>query len=159
MPGADILQPVSFYVDKDFTIKYGKEQKEIKVPRMSHASGEKAVRLISEVMSKNVASVIELLGMEMEKKGLQADGKKYKAQSALIGTFISELVNERYYGIIQDMLEVISEGVITKKMLGEMQFTESAGVLCYLLDNNFHALKNLSASLDAITMSIQPPKE
>jgi hypothetical protein len=139
---------ISFYVNDDFKIKVGKDQKEFTIPRMKFLTGEKVVQKIAEVQAKDIKGAVNLLI-----KVKNGDNKIVSDISETVKT----LINEKNFGIVLSIIDLVSEHVLNEKLLRETdcQYDEVLKILVYLIENNFSSLKNLSASLQAITSSGQ----
>lgn len=145
---SESVEFISFHVSEDFKLQIGSDGKKFNVPRMKFLTGEKFFKLFAELQAKDVRGAIDiLLKVKNGDKGIVAD----------IGKSVSSLIHEKNFGMLFELLETVSEGVLTEKIIRELkcQYDEILKILIYLVDNNFSSLKNLSASLKAITSSGQ----
>jgi hypothetical protein len=144
-----MAEAISFYVHEDFLFKIGKSGKDVIVPRMKFLTGGTVIQKIAEIQGKDIKSAIELL-LRVQKGG---DATVIES----IENVVSKLIQEKNFDLIVTILLLISEGVITKKIIesSECQYDEVLKILSCLIDGNFSSLKNLSASLKAITSSGQ----
>jgi hypothetical protein len=144
-----MAEPISFYVHEDFQFKIGKAGKEIAVPRMKFITGGKVISRIAEIQGKDMRGAIGLL-LQVQK------GQDVTAVDN-IESVVSSLIREKNYDMLVEVLSMISEGSITLKVIEEnkCQFGEVVQMLGLLIEGNFSSLKNLSASLKAITSSGQ----
>jgi hypothetical protein len=140
---SETVEVVSFFVEKDFAFKIGKKQALITVPRVSFLSGGKVIQRIAEIQAKDLGTAISLLA-----EAKSGQGKAF--QEAVIAVF-----KERNFEVVKELLSAVSENAISENVIteNECQFEEAVKILAFLLDGNFSSLKNLSASLQAITGS------
>ncbi len=151
--GTEKIEAQSFRLNDDFHIKYGKELKPLMVPRLSFKTGEVVIAAISKSMSADTSMALKVIGLSYEQKENPSEKKMYDRISTTIGELIKTIVNHKLYGLVQELLVKVSEGTITKEIIDEMQFSEATGLLQFLLEENLRPLKNLYASLEAITTS------
>jgi hypothetical protein len=146
------MKPLTFYLNDDFTICIGKAQRELKVPRLSWVAAGKVLDAIANVLANDNSAAIEGAGLA-SRASITMEKKAFEAHADYLKKIIPLLVRSKNYDVVKNLLFQISEGVVTDKETGEMQFNEAVAMLTYLLDANFAALKNLSASLQAISTS------
>jgi DNA polymerase III delta prime subunit len=138
---------INFFVHEDFHFKIGKNEKDVIIPRMKFLTGGKIIQRIAEIQGRDVRSAIDVL-IKVQKGGDVSVVEN-------IENVISKLIREKNFDIIVEILELISEKVITVELINDSicQYDEVLKILSFLIDGNFSSLKNLSASLKAITSS------
>lgn len=153
--GGDKIQGVSFHLNDDFEITYGKDGKTLKIPRVSFKKGELVVKSLAMFLAKDTSGIFKIMD-NLIKSGYGNVNIPETANSSIdviVQGLVAQLVTQKMYGVIVEMLPIISEGIVTPEIIEEMQFSEAVGLLKYLLDENTLPLKNLYASLGQITMS------
>jgi len=142
---AEIL---NFHVKEDFAFAIGKEGKQVVIPRMKFTTGGTVIQKIAEIQGKDIKSAINLL--------VKVRGNEV-AISEGIESVVATLIREKNYDVVYQLLAIISENTLTKEIVeaAACQFDEVVKILVYLIEGNFSSLKNLSASLKAITSSAQ----
>jgi len=151
--GSDKIEAVSFRVSGGFMMRLGSTEKKIEVPRLSFKVGEEVIRVISSAMSQDAASAVQVVAMGYERSAKGADPKAYDALSRGIEVMLKKILEYKLYGMLSELLTKVSMGTISKELIDDMQFSEVANALTYLLNENLAPLKNLFASLEAITSS------
>lgn len=139
-----MAESVSFHVHESFAFKIGSKNLDAIVPRMRFITGGKVIQKIAEIQGKDLGSAVSLLVKVKNGEQVAGDG---------IEGVVSKLIKEKNFDIILTLLEMVTEKTITEKIIieADCQFDEAVKILAYLLDGNFSSLKNLSASLQAIT--------
>ena len=150
--GSDIIKPVSFRRTDNFVITYGKDANKIEIPRLSFSKGEEVIRIITLALSQDASASLNIISMNYNAKQ-NNDAKKGKEIIDGISAVVEKVLQYKLYGMLKELLTSVSEGVITNEVFNELQFGEATGILQYLLNENLMPLKNLFASLDAITTS------
>ena len=149
MAGSDKIEAVSFRLNEDFKIKFGSEEKEVLVKRLSFKYSNQVIEKIAQAVANDVSKVIEVIGMEMERK-TSKDPKQYKQHSMLLQTVITQLLTHKNFNLVSELLVLLSEKTITPEIIDTLQYSEALSIVSFLIDRNFEPLKNFDASLQAI---------
>ena len=139
---------INFHVSEDFEFEVGAKRTNVKVPRMKFATGNKVILRIAEIQAADAETAIKLL--------LQAkEGDKNIISD--VQNMVKKVIKEKNVDLIKELLSIISEGSLTDKIINgsECQYDEVINILDFLINANFGSLKNLSASLKAISSSGQ----
>jgi hypothetical protein len=141
-------ETLNFYVSEDFQLKLGKKQVLAIVPRMKFLTGGAVIAKIAEVQASDIKGAIELL--------FKAKNGDESAVSDIKNT-VAGIIVQKNDTLMIEILSMVSEGAITKTIIEETecQYAEVIAILFHLIEANFSSLKNLSASLKAITSSGQ----
>jgi hypothetical protein len=139
---------INFHVSEDFEFEVGAKRTNVKVPRMKFATGNRVILRIAEIQASDVETAMKLL--------LQAKSGN-KSIVADVKSMVKKVVEGKNVNLIKELLSIISEGSLTDKIVSESecQYDEVISILDFLINANFGSLKNLSASLEAISSSGQ----
>lgn len=152
------MDTVGFYVDDDFKIKIGKEGTEITVPRLLFKQTSKILSAVADILVEDSKAAFRII-QESTKVKTVLKSKAFEQFSEVLAEVLPKLIVEKNIGKISDLLDKVSSSTITEKHIEEMQYTEACDMLAYLLTQNFASLKNLSASLQAISSSVKSDTE
>jgi len=150
-------KPLTFHLSDDIIVKIGKDQEEIKVPRLLFKNASKIFQTVGELMAEDRAFSLQVLG---KAKILQSSIEDSAAEkfADFIKKALPRLVQTNGIDRLAKLMGYLSEGAITKDHIAKMQYNEVVGLASHLLDTNFETLKNLNASLQAMTSSGQQNK-
>ena len=152
------METVNFHVDDDFKIKVGKKGEEIKVPRLLFRKTEAVLSAIANILVEDSNAAFQII-QESTKIKTVLKTKAFESFSKVMEKVLPKLIVEKNLGKIKNLLFLVSNNVINDDEIDKMQYTETCDVLSYLLTQNFSSLKNLSASLQAISSSVQSGTE
>ena len=143
------MERVTFRTEEDFLFEIGKEKNQVAVPRMTFLTAKKVIATIGNYVATDMAKGVEAAAAAG--KVTISGGRAVAEYTKAIAIIIPTLLQNKNIEIIEKLLIDISEETITPEMVSQMQYEEAAKILSYLLEKNFEALKNLSASLQAIS--------
>ena len=146
-------KPVSFHVVEDFDILIGKDRL-VKIPRLKLKNATKVLNIISSSLAEDTNMTFKIIS-DARKADILLNKDALDSYAESLRKFIPEMIERKNYGIIISLLKEISEGIITDEILNETQFEESVKIAQYLIEQNFGSLKNLFASLQAISTSVK----
>jgi|SRR3989339_1401863 len=148
------VKPLSFHIEEGFTFLIGKEQKEIKVPRLEWKNAERVISVVARIMAEDYAQAIETQGAGV-KAQVAMDKELFHKHAELIRKVIPSLIASKNFKAVKEVLEAVSQGVIKEKEFEIMQFEEAAMIAAYLLNSNFGVLKNFEASIAAFSATLK----
>jgi hypothetical protein len=150
-------ESIRFFVEKDFEFNVGKDKTEIKVPRLLFVQGKKVLEAIADILASDAGAMLRFLGQAKDaNESLQMKSFGSYAKAAEI--VVKKLVIDQNYTILIELLELLGDGKFTAGIRDTMQYGEIADILTHLIEGNFSSLKNLSASLQVMSTSVQPGK-
>jgi len=152
------MEVISFNVREDFKIKTGKEDREITIPRLLFKNTRPIFELISAIITQDAKASFKII-QEAAKVQTALHKKSFESFSKAVELVMPQIIREKNYDKIAELLKLVSEGVLTKEIVEDMQYNEACDLLAFLLNKNFESLKNLSASLQAMNMSVRNENE
>jgi len=143
---------ISFHHTEKIKVKIGASQKEIEVDKLLWSEGKKVLQLLSNVVAQDASAAHKVI-LAARKASPTAMAEFGKVTAGIIDV----LIVKRNFETMAELLESVSGGVITAKVMKEekVQYSEACDLLRYLIDANFESLKNIHASLQAMTSSGQ----
>jgi hypothetical protein len=149
-----MAEALRFYVDGDIVVEMGKDKKSIAIPRITFGDMREVVNYIAAVASADVATTVDVMAQQWQSKAatVVADGS-LKDLSTNIGGIVAKVLKEKNIEQVSNLAGLLSSQAITPALINECQYTEICDVVRYLVDANFGALKNLSASLQTTASS------
>jgi len=145
---------ISFRTMEDFVFEIGKDKIVLNVPRMDYLSAQKVLEAIAGYEAEERAFTLKTLG-KAKKSETFMDDKNWEDFSKFLVTSLPTLALNSSFHKVKKLLNLISNDIIKDEHLKMMQYEEAVSILTYLIENNFGALKNLSASLQTIDMSVK----
>lgn len=143
--------PISFYLDDDFKVLVGKEKKLITIPRLTYANAKAVVGIVSKFMADDTAESV-VGSVKGKKVGVMGEAA-LSDFTDYVRKIIPKLMEKQNVEIVGEILTAVSDGVLKKNILDQMQYEEACKLGEYLITRNFEALKNFSASLRVISTS------
>lgn len=144
-------EKITFHLDDDFHIVVGSKKTEVIVPRLKMKDAKKVLASVSRVVAEDNAKAIESIGAAARaNSSISKEG--FGDYAELIRRAVPALMESKYLAIVEQLLSDLSEGVLGGHVQ-DMQYEEAVKIVSFLLDKNFESLKNLSASLQAISSS------
>ena len=143
---------VSFHHTENLQVKIGESQKELSIGKLLWSEGKNVLQILSKVLSQDAKEAHKVL-LAARKASPTAMAEFGKVTAGIIDI----LVVKRNFETMAELLDAVSNGVITDKVMKEerVQYSEACDLLRYLIDANFESLKNTLASLQAMTSSGQ----
>lgn len=144
-------ETVRFRTDSDFVVALGKEGKSYTIPRLAFRDAKKVLDTVARA-----TALCDSMAAKIAMAAGIADPEKSDEVNAVVQLMmltIPVIIKNNGYLILNDLLPMLTCGVVTPEVAEELQYEEVCGLINHLIEGNFGSLKNLFASLQAITTS------
>jgi hypothetical protein len=141
-------------LDSDFELEIGPDRKKVTVPRLLWKDSTDVIQIIGHATGEDKALAFQMLA-EAKKFEDPRDTKAGSALASAARKVIPKMMMQNNHEIVEQILDKLTYGRITKADLATMQVEEVVGIATHLLDGNFASLGPWWASLNRMSSSVK----